>query len=80
MPRIKKAGWLFTYRRGKDRIRQKLLSIVEGRDDILGIADEEMETWIQEQIAIPIDDTLSKYVIKNVKHLKSMGFIAECTP
>ena len=79
-PRVKKAGWHFTYMGGKDRVRQKLLSIVEGRDDILGITDEEIETWIQEQIAIPIDDTFPKYVIENVEHLKSMGFIAECTP
>ena len=65
---------------GKDRIRQKLSSIVEGRDDIFSISDEEIESWIQEQIAVPIDDTFPKYVIENRDYLKSMGFIAECTP
>ncbi|KAG6558700.1 hypothetical protein RHABOEDO_001440 [Candidatus Rhabdochlamydia oedothoracis] len=50
----------------------------ERRDDILGITDEELETWIQQQVTIPIDNTFPKYVMENVEHLKSIGSIAKC--
>lgn len=68
---------------GKDKIRQKLLSVVEGRDkeNVDLLSDKEIETWIQTQEIIPIDgeypNDFPEYMKKNMKHLKSMGFIAE---
>lgn len=80
---IRDGGWHFTWMGGKDKIRQKLLSVVEGRDkesvDLL--SDKEIETWIQAQEIIPIDgeypNDFPEYMKKNMKHLKSIGFIAE---
>lgn len=75
-------GWHFTWIGDKDQIRQKLLDI-EGRDkeSVDSISDEEIETWIQAQEAIPMDsqypNDFPKYVEKHIDYFRSIGYIAE---
>ena len=77
-PRVVKAGWHFTYMGGKNRVRQKLLSIIGGSGN--AISDEEMETWMQNQVIIPIDHTFPKYVRENIVFFESIDFIAKPQP
>lgn len=80
---IMDGGWHFTWMGGKDRIRQKLLNVVEGRDkeSVDSISDEEMETWIQAQEIIPVDSSypndFPKYMEKHIDYFRSIGYIAE---
>lgn len=77
LPYLNNAGWHFTWMGGKDKIRQKLVSVVEGNSDGLSMSDEALDNWIESHSRIlPIDATFPKYIQKNQDYLKSMGFIA----
>lgn len=81
--KIENGGWLFTWMGGKDKVRQKLLSVVEGREkeEVDKLSDEEIESRIPLSHAIPIDspypNDFPKYILDNMDYFKSIGFIAE---
>ena len=74
-PRLRKAGWHFTWLGGKEKIRMKMASVADNYDS--QITDEEIERWIRSHPIVPIDSTFPFYVQKNRDYLKSIGFIAE---
>lgn len=81
--RVKNGGWHFTWMGGKEKIRQKLLSVVEGieREEVDIISDEELELWMQSNPFIPIDSAypndFPRYIRNNIDYFRSIGFIAE---
>ena len=75
LQRIYNAGWHFTWMGGKEKIRKKLCSIVEGHTQ--SVTDEELDQWINSHPVVPIDDSFPKYVLRNYDYLKSIGFIAD---
>ncbi len=81
--KITDGGWHFTWIKDKDQIKQKLLSILEGRDkeSVDSISDEEVETWIQAQEIIPMNseypNDFPKYMEKHIDYFKSIGYITE---
>ena len=78
LPCINNAGWHFTWMGGKDKIRQKLISVVEGNADGLTVSDRDLDNWIESHSRIlPIDSTFPKYVQKNQDYLRSIDFIAD---
>ena len=78
LPCIKSGGWHFTWMGGKDKVRQKLVSVVEGSKDGLQMSDEALDLWINSHsLILPIDDRFPKYVQKNQQYLKEIGFIAD---
>lgn len=76
-PRIYNAGWHFTWMGGKDKVRMKMGSIVEGSSNVENISDEEIDRWISCHPTVPIDSSFPRYVQKNIDYLKSIGFIAD---
>jgi hypothetical protein len=76
--KILNAGWHFTWMGGKDKIRQKMKSVVEGNPEAAEyISDAELDRWIKNHPVVPIDDTFPEYVRKNKDYLRSIGFIAD---
>jgi beta-1,4-mannosyl-glycoprotein beta-1,4-N-acetylglucosaminyltransferase len=76
-PKILDGGWHFTYMGGREKIRKKLGSIVEGRQDWQTITDEYLDNWINSHPSVPIDSSFPDYVQRNYDYLKSIGFIAD---
>lgn len=76
-PREIDSGWHFTWMGGKDKIRQKMRSIIEGNSEIAKAPDEEIDEWINKNPAVPIDARFPRYVQKNYDYLYSLGFIAD---
>ncbi len=76
-PRIYNAGWHFTWMGGRDKVRLKMSSIVEGMSQTTNISDEQINQWIYSHPVVPIDETFPGYVLRNIDYLKSIGFIAE---
>ncbi len=74
---IQNGGWHFTWMGGRDRVRKKLESVVEGRDSTLDQSDESIDQWINSHPVFPLDQTYPEYVIQNQEYLKSIGFVAE---
>lgn len=77
LPRIHKGGWHFTWMGGRDKVRQKLVSVVEGRENGHLVSDVEIDQWLEKHPPVPIDDSFPQYVQKNEAYLKSIGFIAD---
>ncbi len=77
LPKISQAGWHFSWMGGREKIRLKLSSIVEGRDKAEVMTDEEIDRWLARHPPVPIDDSFPDYVHKNIIHLKEIGFVAE---
>ena len=75
--RIYDGGWHFTWMGGKERIRQKHVSVVEGIEGVAAVPDEEIEKWINNHPVVPIDETFPNYVRKNEAYLRSIGYIAD---
>jgi len=75
--RIMQGGWHFTWMGGKEKIRQKLCSVVEGNENGKMILDEEIENWINNHPVVPVDDTFPNYVLRNEAYLHSLGYIAD---
>lgn len=76
-PRVLNAGWHFTWMGGRDKIRQKMRSIVEGIDEQANASDAEIDEMINRHPSLPIDSTFPKYVQDNVEYLKAQGFIGD---
>ena len=76
-PKVINAGWHFTWMGGRDKIRQKMRSIVEGIDEQANASDAEIDEMIRRHPAVPIDNTFPKYVQQNLDYLKTQGFIGE---
>ncbi|MDP1609348.1 MAG: hypothetical protein Q8L98_08575 [Chlamydiales bacterium] len=77
LPRIAQGGWHFSWMGGKDKIRQKLVSVVEGRSDGALVTDEEIAAWIAKHPAVPLDDSFPKYILEKQDHFRSIGFLAD---
>jgi beta-1,4-mannosyl-glycoprotein beta-1,4-N-acetylglucosaminyltransferase len=75
-PKISNGGWHFTWMGGKDKIRKKIGSIVEGHPYGESIPDEELDRWINHHPVVPIDESFPGYVQRNFDYLKSLGFVA----
>lgn len=75
--RVYNGGWHFTWMGGKEKIKRKICSIVEGHPYGETIPDEELDRWINNHPIVPIDESFPVYVQRNVDHLKSLGFIAD---
>lgn len=76
-PRIQNSGWHFTWMGGKEKIRKKICSIVEGHTNGENVTDEELDRWFADHPAVSIDETFPRYVRKNIDGLRSLGFIAD---
>jgi beta-1,4-mannosyl-glycoprotein beta-1,4-N-acetylglucosaminyltransferase len=76
-PRVRNGGWHFTWMGGRDKIKKKICSIVEGQSGTENIPDEEIDGWINNHFVVPIDNSFPNYVQKNFDYLKSIGFIAD---
>lgn len=74
---IPNGGWHFTWMGGRDKVRKKLESVVEGRDSAADLSDESVDQWINSHPVFPLDETYPEYVIENQEYLKSVGLIAE---
>ncbi len=79
LPRILNGGWHFSWMGGKEKVRQKLVSVVEGRADGALVTDKEIEDWISKHPAVPVDDSFPTYICENKEHFRSIGFLAETT-
>jgi beta-1,4-mannosyl-glycoprotein beta-1,4-N-acetylglucosaminyltransferase len=76
-PRIYNGGWHFTWMGGRDKVRQKMISVVEGRADGDQITNAEIDAWINGHPAVPIDDSFPRYIRINEAYLRAKGFIAD---
>ncbi len=76
-PKIYDGGWHFTWMGGREKIKKKFASIVEGDSNGENIPDEEIERWINMHPVVPIDESFPIYVQRNFDYLKSIGFIAD---
>ncbi len=79
LPRILDGGWHFSWMGGKDKVRQKLVSVVEGRTDGALVTDQEIEEWISKHPIVPLDESFPAYICENKEHFRSIGFLAEPT-
>jgi hypothetical protein len=79
LPRILNGGWHFSWMGGKEKVRQKLVSVVEGRSDGALVTDKEIEDWISKHPAVPLDDSFPAYICENKEHFRAVGFLAETT-
>jgi len=77
LPRIEQGGWHFTWMGGKDKIRQKLVSVVEGRADGASISDAEIEAWIAGHPVVPLDGSFPRYILEHQDYFRSIGFLAD---
>jgi beta-1,4-mannosyl-glycoprotein beta-1,4-N-acetylglucosaminyltransferase len=75
-PKIDQGGWHFTWMGGREKIRKKMESVVEGQSDTSHISDEQIDRQIAEYSIVPIDNSFPNYVLNNLDYLKSIGFIA----
>lgn len=73
--RFKGGGWHFTWMGGRDYIRRKFVSVVEGGDHIEA-TDEMVDAWIQSIPAVPVDNSFPSYVLRHKDELESLGYIA----
>ena len=62
LPRIENGGWHFSSMGGKEKVRQKISSIVEGRSDGASVPDEEIERWINEYPIVALGDIVKSCV------------------
>lgn len=76
-PRLIDSGWHFTWMGGKEKVRKKIGSIVEGHSNAESVTDEEIERWISGHPVVAVDESFPLYVRKNLGYLKELGFIAE---
>ncbi|MGC1878720.1 MAG: hypothetical protein WA347_02740 [Rhabdochlamydiaceae bacterium] len=76
-PRVYNSGWHFTWMGGRDKIRKKICSVVEGDPNGESVPDEEIDRWINGHPVVPIDESFPIYVQKNLDYLRSIGFIAD---
>lgn len=77
LPRIRKGGWHFTWMGGREKVRVKHVSVVEGRADGHLLSDAEIDQAFAKYPIVPIDDSFPTYIQKNLADLKSQGFIAD---
>lgn len=70
------AGWHFTWMGGRDRIRTKMKSVVEGTDNTENMTDYGIDIWIRTAPIVPLDERLPQYVLDHVDELIELGFIA----
>jgi beta-1,4-mannosyl-glycoprotein beta-1,4-N-acetylglucosaminyltransferase len=75
-PPVYDAGWHFTWMGGKDMIRKKMVSVVEGDDAKGSCSDEFVEEWLAKHPAVPLDESFPEYILKNEEYFKSIGYIA----
>lgn len=76
-PYISNGGWHFTWMGGRDYIRLKAKSVVEGNPDTATLSDAEVDTIIERETAVLIDDSFPEYVRKNFNYLYNLGYIAK---
>jgi beta-1,4-mannosyl-glycoprotein beta-1,4-N-acetylglucosaminyltransferase len=81
---IRNAGWHFTWMGGKDMIRQKFLSVVEGKskEEVRELSEKKIQDIIKlHPVIIPIDspypNDFPKYIRDNIDYFNFIGFIAE---
>ncbi|NGX26173.1 MAG: hypothetical protein K940chlam6_00086 [Chlamydiae bacterium] len=72
--KFKNAGWHFTWMGGKERVRQKMHSVVDGTDK--EVTDESIDNMINSVPIIPIDETFPSYVIEHEEELRAADFLA----
>ncbi|MES2345734.1 MAG: hypothetical protein V4494_07350 [Chlamydiota bacterium] len=71
-------GWHFTWIGGRDMVRQKLGSVVEGDPNADKLSDEEIDRWMnQESRVVSVDASFPLYIQNNEKYLKTIEFVAE---
>jgi hypothetical protein len=75
--RFKNGGWHFTWMGGRDYIRTKMRSVVEGTDDTTLLTDEAVDQWINSVPVVPVDWTFPLYVQRHQAELKALGYLAD---
>ena len=79
LPRILDGGWHFSWVGSIEKVRQKLVSVVEGRTDEATVTDKEIEEWISKHPVVSLDESFPSYICENKEHFRSIGFLAETT-
>jgi beta-1,4-mannosyl-glycoprotein beta-1,4-N-acetylglucosaminyltransferase len=79
LPRVEYGGWHFTWMGGKEKIRTKLGSVVEGSATPERVSDEELDAWIQSHPVVPVDASFPAYVQRNREYLRGIGYLADLT-
>ena len=72
---FKNAGWHFTWMGGRERIRQKMRSVVEGKDNTDHLTDEVVDQLIDRIPVVPLDARFPSYVLQHADELIELGFI-----
>ena len=62
---------------GKEKVRQKLLSVVEGSDDASHVTDASIQKSLDDHPIVPLDSTFPAYILNNIEHFRSIGFLGE---
>ena len=75
-PKIHNGGWHFTWMGGRDRIRLKSKSVIEGDEKTSFLSDQEIDAIIQKGAVVPIDNSFPQYVLRNLDYLQNQGYIA----
>lgn len=70
------AGWHFSWLGGRERIRKKMHSIVEGRDSSEEVTDAEIDAYIASVPIVQIDETFPQYVLDHLDELIAIDFVA----
>ncbi|NGX38359.1 MAG: hypothetical protein K1000chlam2_01532 [Chlamydiae bacterium] len=73
---FKNAGWHFTWMGGRERIRQKMRSVVEGKDNTDHLTDEVVDQLIDRIPVVPLDARFPSYVLEHADELIQLGFIS----
>jgi len=71
---FKNAGWHFTWMGGRERVRKKMQSVVEGTDE--RVTDESIDAMLQGVPMVPLDETFPRFVLEHQEELKLQDFVA----
>lgn len=74
---FKNAGWHFTWMGGRERVRKKMQSVVEGTDE--RVTDESIDAMLQGVPMVPLDETFPRFVLEHQEELEALDFIANST-
>lgn len=74
--RFKDGGWHFTWMGGREKVREKMLSVVEGTDDVSQFTDEGIDQWMLDFPVLPLDSSFPSYILEHEAELRAKGFLA----
>jgi len=76
-PSIPQGGWHFSHMGGRDKVKLKKASTVDGNADGIVNSDAKIDAEIASLKPVPIDSSFPKYVRDHVDYFKQIGYIAD---